>query len=1041
MVRWRLRARAVRGDTAGRHGRAVIVRWVAGVLALALPGLPASSAVVTATHTSAFGFVEHDRGLGEAFEFLVKELNESLDRSKSPLDLESKPRRLADVDAWSLDRQGVGVAYLPPAVFAAAHERGLPYEPVASPRMKGGPSPDGYEWTVLLDPQAVDVRTLRAKAISVRPRCSWIPFSASGHVYPFHAMLNQGRFGYGHPLPTEFEPVRVFRESDALDGLFGVKKGDEDEERSVDVALLGDTSLRRYLEDPEAGPTRLDAARRWYAQVTGESPPENCEDLLSAIDRRCRWTANTTPIPHGFLVCLKDDAPGTPSDLRRAIGDVIERTNAAFQNERVVELLGVPRGANGLFPREAQDELRELLRKRPVSRTYLRELYRLGCRGFRVPPPSDSLQDLKTKWAELSRPGGMRLVAREGEFLSAEEVVRDIELDIASRKSLAGQGRASRVALVLSGGGASGAYQAGALEAFARAIHQHNASSEIPRGHKAVEVSIVSGTSVGALNAAVAVASDLLSNPPADGETRLARLWNTVDGSDVLSTLRTPRSWDLELQAQRWLVPGFKFLLLIPLALIAIPVLYALLRAGVIASLLDPGWRMALIGCCIAVALGFAWFSGTNAAFALLGGAVSWSLLAARGASGVRVARAGPARLLERTLSASESWVDRRLGWSWPQLAVGGAMLGETARLALSRDAATEPPSYLPTLVVGGLCVALGFLERRSAPVWREGVVARVRGYPGRPRNLLGLCAVVAAILVFAVAPFWIVDVLFCRKAVFLDRNLRETLESTLADCARDRDPAGASAGTGIGDPARFPKRDIQLVITATDLMDAGGGSIRPREVRFRWGTQDLPPSNYPEGPLWVAVERNREHFVDMLLASAAIFPGLPPIQFEALGDFSASPRSRRQDPGFRGSKDETRVSRVPLFLIDGGYLSNVPVRAAVALGATHVVELRLDARPKGPAEPRGAQSTAKTLRQVMDMMIERAQAEGFEASPGVRVYRLHPTERWVKTMDFWGGRRADGTRMSLESFRRMGENEANRSVPGAEVGFRVEAP
>jgi NTE family protein len=80
------------------------------------------------------------------------------------------------------------------------------------------------------------------------------------------------------------------------------------------------------------------------------------------------------------------------------------------------------------------------------------------------------------------------------------------------------------VGLVLSGGGARGAYEAGVLTWLFEEIH--------PRLPPGFEFDVVSGTSVGAIHAAyVAASADL---PPAQRSERLAHTWDQLRVRDVL---------------------------------------------------------------------------------------------------------------------------------------------------------------------------------------------------------------------------------------------------------------------------------------------------------------------------------------------------------------------------------------------------------------------------------------------------------------------------------------------------------------------------
>ena len=110
-----------------------------------------------------------------------------------------------------------------------------------------------------------------------------------------------------------------------------------------------------------------------------------------------------------------------------------------------------------------------------------------------------------------------------------------------------GNGRSPRVAIVLPGGGARGAYEAGALSVLLPALEA--------RGER---VSIVCGTSVGAINAALL--GSLADRPLSDaGQIGVAR-WRAVRRSDVLGRVVGP---GLALKALRFAgealeVPGVR---------------------------------------------------------------------------------------------------------------------------------------------------------------------------------------------------------------------------------------------------------------------------------------------------------------------------------------------------------------------------------------------------------------------------------------------------------------------------------------------------
>ena len=84
--------------------------------------------------------------------------------------------------------------------------------------------------------------------------------------------------------------------------------------------------------------------------------------------------------------------------------------------------------------------------------------------------------------------------------------------------------RTQGMALVLSGGGARGAYQAGAIKALVKILHKKGIKYPFP---------IVSGASAGAINAAfmAAWADDLLDAAP-----RLAEFWTSIHSEQVFRT-------------------------------------------------------------------------------------------------------------------------------------------------------------------------------------------------------------------------------------------------------------------------------------------------------------------------------------------------------------------------------------------------------------------------------------------------------------------------------------------------------------------------
>jgi len=120
---------------------------------------------------------------------------------------------------------------------------------------------------------------------------------------------------------------------------------------------------------------------------------------------------------------------------------------------------------------------------------------------------------------------------------------RHIEAGIAMSKKAKARGHAHRVALVLQGGGALGAYQAGVFQALAE--------------HDLVPDWVV-GTSIGAINAAI-----IAGNPTATCVERMRQFWQLVGHDDLFDMRQTPdvlrqfNTWFATADAAWRGVPGF----------------------------------------------------------------------------------------------------------------------------------------------------------------------------------------------------------------------------------------------------------------------------------------------------------------------------------------------------------------------------------------------------------------------------------------------------------------------------------------------------
>ena len=147
------------------------------------------------------------------------------------------------------------------------------------------------------------------------------------------------------------------------------------------------------------------------------------------------------------------------------------------------------------------------------------------------------------------------MTARRGEWLHLEEVMREIVADLPEGEPA--------LAFAFSGGGASGAYEAGVIDAWLRL-----ASAKYPQ-YRFLRPRIILGSSAGALNALTTLAASL--RPGGDGGFAY-EIWRAVcprSAPFVVGRFRTPIV-DL---ATHWLKVPLPFILAVVAALCAVAVL------------------------------------------------------------------------------------------------------------------------------------------------------------------------------------------------------------------------------------------------------------------------------------------------------------------------------------------------------------------------------------------------------------------------------------------------------------------------------------
>jgi predicted acylesterase/phospholipase RssA len=533
---------------------------------------------------------------------------------------------------------------------------------------------------------------------------------------------------------------------------------------------------------------------------------------------------------------------------------------------------------------------------------------------------------------------------------------------LAYHRSEYGPNESPRLALVLSGGGAKCSYQAGALEVVERKVGD--------------DIGLVAGTSGGALNA-VPVALGVTAEHPG----RLADTWLNLD----LTELARPSALASTLLAL-WVAAVVIFLVGMahlvagywswPWGLLGVaPVLLALLAALLTLFLLSwvsSEWidrRDALRYTQILLSFGYGklvtpvalavglllWWAGAHPTLVASLGAKRDALRARRRAIGWP-----PAKWL-LALPLGAAWLALWLTqWAGQGLSKSEAALAR--RPILARATLTAAAfALLPVLTIlsllywsGGTLFQEADMERAFARHFAE----LTRGEVGSPEVDLR-------------AP---PDVLL--------PDLSERIVKKIKDNPHERDlviTGSALSGPEDGVTDRY------------FYVPAEGGRIS----QFKTGKA---VETSPFGARGVDLtERGKDYdypkrLLGVVRGSGTIFPGFPPVTIK----------------GF-----PTNDSSVEL--IDGGFVHNSPVEAAVQWGATHII--LIEASPKSGREKQKERGAARRLEndllqntgEAFNYLFDQAQLLDVRSRKKVAIFVLRPDRQdYLGTMDFSRGRMHD---------------------------------
>jgi predicted acylesterase/phospholipase RssA len=525
-----------------------------------------------------------------------------------------------------------------------------------------------------------------------------------------------------------------------------------------------------------------------------------------------------------------------------------------------------------------------------------------------------------------------------------------------------GANESPRLAVVLSGGGAKCSYQAGALEVVEKKVGD--------------DIGLVVGTSGGALNA-VPVALGVTAKHPA----RLADTWLNLDLTDLARPSRLACAmiglWVACLVlflvgSARWVSSYWSWpwglLGVIPALLVLLTALLSLfLLAWVSCEWVDrqDSLRYAQIllsfghgrlVTAAALALGvLLWWAGTHPALAASFGTKRNALRARWQAIG------WPPRKWLCALPLAVAWLALYLAqWAVRGLWKADAALRQHAILARS-TLTMAAFGLLPVLTLLSLLYWSGETLFQEADMERAFAIhfaELTRGEVGSPD-------------VDRTAP---PDVLL--------PELSERIVKKIKDNPRKRDlviAASALSGLegGVSDryfyiPAAGGRLSQLKTGHAVDTSPFG-----PRGVDLTDQGKDY---DYPK------------HMLGVVRGSGTIFPGFPPVTIKG---FPTNDRS--------------------VSLIDGGFVHNSPVEAAVQWGATHI--LLIEASPKSEREkakePGAARSDQNDLLQstgeAFNYLFDQAQLLDVRSRKKVAIFMLRPdAQNYLGTMDFSRGKIRD---------------------------------
>src|ERR1043166_7704407 len=543
-----------------------------------------------------------------------------------------------------------------------------------------------------------------------------------------------------------------------------------------------------------------------------------------------------------------------------------------------------------------------------------------------------------------------------------EDLLKDLN---AYQHSPKNQENPLRLALVLSGGGAKCAYQAGAIEAIEKILAEHHAKGE----YKDIDINLVVGTSGGAINALMTA---LGMTREQAGRDKLLHTWQAFRQKDFFQ-------------------PSLLFNVLFGLFFVGLLQMLLVVAAVLLFGRERPHWRALLAALAALGALELLLVMCFSYPRAELGGVLIWVALQ----TAAVLAVVGLIRLLRR---AARGW------WSlagWMMVFLSGVEI----LLYVWPGPRPWPPGLGESPLVMPFWMFVTLYSIWSFPwpllIGSAMIISSRAAGPELDMTKPGVRLVAATSVVLAAVSFLLLVHVLRASAPASEKGIDKAFAEGIPGLLGLTPPAGGDVKQGLKDLSRqivgrpdLFKRD--LVITNSrlpvDEREVGPDSDCANGCGGFVGANQLPEDLYfyfrrdaahgrPSDTRFISFRKNPEKLLDVVIGSSTIYPIFPSRE---LTDVRIGNEDRPDD--------ELKVAR-RVRIIDGGFIHNSPIEAAQSWGATHIIQI--DASPEW--EPSAPSNFAQNAALAFNYLFAQAQRTDQLVKGGVEIFQLRTTSECEK--------------------------------------------